>query len=397
MARIKSVLGLSAVATAALTALSMGSAYADYAPAAGDVIGVGSDTVQNMGNFLADGDNIGGIGYNAAGNKFKMVSFDATPDANDRAGYLNGSTSAALKPLTPTIVLRSGLQPVQRPNGSGAGIGALLADTTHKIDFVRMSRLPSVAEQNTAIGTSGVGSLRVIKIATDYLQIATAATTNSPAALTASQLVDIYLCKTTADQWSEVGGTSTNKIIPIVPQSGSGTRSTFLADLQAANGGTAVTPGSCVVTAEENDPSAITGAIAVGETTPRPADAIAPFSAGRKALYDSTQYFNDPTKTFAQTPVTLSSGIALLGGATPTSATYNNNRNLYIVFRDSDVNSATPFQPGGTKNWVRDLFYNPGSSVKPYVQSDNGQADIADGGGVPLYANCGAGNTVTSC
>src|SRR5450631_4285308 len=95
-------------------------AHADLAPAAGDVVGVGSDTVQYIGDFGADGDYLGDSGYNAAGNVNRLVSFDATPDANARAGYLNGSTNTTLAPLNPTIVLRAGATPIQRPNGSGA-------------------------------------------------------------------------------------------------------------------------------------------------------------------------------------------------------------------------------------------------------------------------------------
>ena len=44
--------------------------------------------------------------------------------------------------------------------------------------------------------------------------------------LSIAQLVDIYKCATTADQWSEVGGTSTAAIIPLIPQVGSGTGDT---------------------------------------------------------------------------------------------------------------------------------------------------------------------------
>ena len=61
-------------------------AYADYGPSGTDIVGVGSDTVQNIANFVADGDQNGDFGYNAADNPDKWVSFDATPDANDRAG-----------------------------------------------------------------------------------------------------------------------------------------------------------------------------------------------------------------------------------------------------------------------------------------------------------------------
>src|SRR5450631_2201532 len=154
-------------------------AFADYAPNAKDAVGVGSDTVQNITNFVADGDPFGdGGGYNSAGNKYKMISFDATPDANDRAGYLNLSTNASLKPLTPTITLRSGNSPVQRPNGSGDGIAAIIADESlststgvpHQISYVRGSRALTATEEGLFKAASPGGNtdeLETVKISDD--------------------------------------------------------------------------------------------------------------------------------------------------------------------------------------------------------------------------------------
>jgi len=369
-----------AVLSIAALGLSFGApAYADIAPNSTDIVGVGSDTVQNIADFLADGDpTAASSGVNSTVSKNRLFTFDATPDANDRAGYLNGSTSTVLKPLNPTIVLRAGTSPVQRPNGSGAGINALLADhpSPFKINFVRSSRLPTVAEQNTAIANGFVGGLHVVKISTDALKIAVADTTHAPASLTALQLVDIYKCNTT--NWTTVGGTSGTPI-PLVPQSGSGTRNSFLADLQTANGGVAVPLGACVQTVEENDPTSITGSSS-------PIDTIAPFSEGRDNLYNSG-YFRDPATPFPGATTGLNAGIHMLGG-------YVNNRGLYIVFRDADKNSATKWQPGSALNFVQALFL-PGGT--PYVASADGQAAIAAGGATPTYVDCGAGPTVTSC
>ena len=379
MARNKTLLGLGAVMTAAVTVCTMGAARADLAPSLGDSVGIGSDTVQNIGNFVADGDNLGDSGYNGNNPKFRMISFDATPDGNDRAGYLNGSTPAAPVALNPTIVLRQGLQPVQRPNGSGAGVTALINDGAgHNIDFVRMSRLPKVTEQQAAVAAAGVGALRVIKISTDALQLAVSNTTNAPAAaLTAQQIVDIYKC--TITNWSAVGGLA-GTIAPQIPQSGSGTGDTFRADLAALNGGVAVTLGGCVQTVEENDPASL-------NTNP---NAVAPFSEGRKALYDSG-YFNNPANKYGTPQVALTSGIKFTS-----IATYSDVRGLYIVFRDSDTGAAAKFQPGGALNKVRTLFYNPGGAA-PFIAGAAGQAAIAAAGGTPTFIDCGAGTTVTSC
>ena len=369
-------------AVLAVTALSLAlvaPASADMAPGADDIVGVGSDTVQNIGNFMADGDtNFAASGVNSSVSKNRLISFDATPDANDRAGYLNGSTSAGLRPLNPTIILRAGSSPIQRPNGSGAGITALNKDTAapFKINYVRSSRLPSVAEQNTAAGIAAFGGgLRVIKISTDALKAAVATTTNAPASLTAAQLVGIYQCTTTS--WATVGGTA-GTIVPLIPQSGSGTRSSFLADLQAANGGTAITLGGCVQTVEENDPAAITG---LGANA---ANAVAPFSEGRINLYNSG-YFRDPAVAFpggaAQT-----AGVKTTGG-------YVNNRGLYIVFRQSDATSTTKWQPGSTQNFANALFIGAGS----YAASGDAAGAIAAAGATQTYLDCGFGPSVTAC
>jgi len=380
--------GGAALAVAALGLTFAVPASADIAPNASDIVGVGSDTVQNMANFMADGDtSFSSLGVNSTVSKNRVFSFDATPDANDRAGYLQGSTALVPKPLTPTIVLRAGHNPVQRPNGSGKGIDALIADTGNQVNFVRMSSLPSVANQNAV-----TGGLRVIKISTDNLKLASATTTNVPAAgLDAATLAKIYTCTTGFTDWSSLGG-SAGVIIPQAPDAiNSGTGKTFFADLKAASGSSTYTYGSCVQTVEENDPTSITTARSAIGNLLDPADAIAPFSEGRFTLYASS-YFHDSTLPFP-TATVLTSGIKLYSGAT----NYLKNRGLFIVFRDSDKNSTVQWQPGNSLNWVQALFMNSNPLAPPYVSTTDGQAAIASGGGVPTYVNCGVGATVLSC
>jgi hypothetical protein len=399
-----SKLGIVGSGVCALALTLASPAFADYAPRPLDVVGVGSDTVQNINDFVADGDPFGdGAGYNGAGNKYKMISFDATPDANDRAGYLNPSTNSALNPLSPTIVLRQGTSPVQRPNGSGAGIAALIADTAHKINYVRASRALKATEESSYVGANPGDALDTVEISTDPLEIAysivgtnplggTNPASNSPAAgLTVAQLTAIYTCSSTARTWNQVGGTSTNNIVPLVPQAGSGTRSTFLADIGVA------TPGACVQTVEENDPSSIatasqpSAAVCTCTTTPAngtldPADAIVPFSAGRLALWSGVSgnpgYFHNPLTAYPGTSTSLSPGIALIAGVgTGSTQVYNDVRGLFIIFRNSDVNSTTVWQPGGTLNWAKTLFWGTTS----YYGNGNGDPFITAAGGVPLY------------
>jgi ABC-type phosphate transport system substrate-binding protein len=403
---------LSALVVAASTALggfalSLGTAlpaHADYAPGPNDVVGVGSDTLQYLLDFGDDGDTVGDPGYNSANNIFKVVSFDAVADSNSRAAYENNSTDANLLPLDPTIVIRAGTYPIQRPNGSGAGAAALNDDTSTSdptIDFARMSSAPA-ASQFTNI-TAGV---EVVTLGEENLEMAasSAEATNSPAGLSLQQLLAIYTCKDTT--WTSVGGTSTDTIIPEIPQAGSGTRSTFLAQLATVNGGTAVTPGTCVQTVEENDPTAITNLSTVTTnpsntaTTCTPnceADAIVPFSGSRLNLWngvsgDTTDsansgvgYFHNPTTAYPGGAV-LTPGIKLLTG-TPSDSNpvWDDVRQLYVVYPWADQQSTTPWQPGSKLNWAQALFCDPNGPA-PWFDTAQGLADISQAGATPDYS-----------
>ena len=261
--------GIAAAGTLAVAfTLAAQPAFADYAPAAKDVVGVGSDTVQYASDFIADGDYTGDGGYNTLGNKFKVVNFDATPDANARLAYGPGGDSAVradlgtggtegtgnqpgthtetgVCTLNPTIVLRGGQFPIQRPNGSTAGANAILADSS--INYTRAS-----AAKGSTLDPGSNGAFDSITIGTDDLEMLAATNTNA-VALSENQLNAIYSCS--ALTWNQVvSGGSPDRIIPLIPQVGSGTRSTFLADINLSS------PGGCVETVEENDPTAIAAA-----------------------------------------------------------------------------------------------------------------------------------------
>jgi ABC-type phosphate transport system substrate-binding protein len=409
--------GITAVAVGALAfgLLTVGAAaaHADTAPTGGDIVGVGSDTLQYMLDFGADGDFNGNSGYNA-GKSSRLVSFDATPDANARAGYLNGSTAASLKALNPTIVLRAGSQPVQRPNGSGAGVNALLADTAsvHSINFARSSSPLSAAQVATATGGSSVGNLHEVRLAKDTLTLATGNTTNAPA-LSKQQLFQIYQCNTGFTHWSDagVGGTSADTIIPVIPQLGSGTRKTFLTDIGftiASDGSSTPALGGCVKTYEENDPYALYldssgNQIAdpyASAAVPNP-DAIEPMSGGRLNMYTAGYFFN-PNVAFKASPPAGDEGtltplvkLQLTGTPSDTNALYTDTRGLYVIFRDADVTSAVHFN-GSAKNWVQTLFLS--SAGAPFFAGPAGGALLASAGVTPDYADCGVNpTTATPC
>jgi ABC-type phosphate transport system substrate-binding protein len=422
-------LGIASAGTCALIIGAAAPAFADYAPSAKDVVGVGSDTVQNMVDFTADGDPFGdGGGYNGVGNKYKMVSFDATPDANDRAGYLNNSSASSLQALNPTILLRQQTTPVQRPNGSGSGIAALIADvpTTKyphgEINFVRASRPLKGSEEQAFVTANPGDQLDTVKISDDPLEIAYSIPTANPlghtnpasnlpagAGFTLNQLKGIYLCQTGFRTWHDIfgGSASSDDIVPLLPQVGSGTHDTFLTDLY---GSKSAPVGSCVQFVEENDPSAIASAVeppnagGTGVTVPpngqpAAADAIAPFSAGRLALWNGVTpagspqnpgYFHDPTVAYPGSATPLSPGIALIQGVdVAANDIYNDDRGLYIIFRNSDL-SDPGWQPGSTVNWAKALFWGASSYY------GNGFADpyTVAAGGLPDYVQENVGFTV---
>lgn len=397
--------GLGLLATAALSA-GLPAAHADIAPQVHDVVGVGSDVVQNSVDFLSDSSPLGDPGYNAAGNVFRVFNFDATPDANGRgtfsdpslaSGAITGATQTGPTTgkytgtgvlLNPSVVLRAGQSPEKRPNGGTAGITALLSDAHHAIDFVRSPNLPPVASgttasyETTATGAPGVGPVDVIQFADDAQYIATASTTNAPAGLSLETLAAIY-CKNYSPAtytgqittWNQVSGNSagsTNTIQPLRPQDTAGVLKPFQAALAPFTSDKCQAWNSNVVQVQQNDPTTVAG---------NP-DAIVVFPLSRFKLLQSG-YFPDPSNTAyngskafpandatGKTTVPLSaSGITLqipagkpgagLTGTTAAAAgSYYADLPFYIFFRDSDV-TASAWQPGSTLNWVETLFYNP--------------------------------------
>jgi ABC-type phosphate transport system substrate-binding protein len=367
------------LAAAAATAFAIASpAYADSGARSGDVVGVGSDTAQNIVDFVLDGSPGVAGGYNSQGNNNRVMNVFATGDANGRAVYDGNcgtavastglapfcdSTTNKLPTLEPgTVVLRDGTDPVTRPNGSGAGLAALTADggsgfqnlPTGSIQFSRASRPPKSTEESACDALTNCGGLHSYRIATDTLGIATTTVgSNAPAGLSVAELVSIYECNVTT--WNALPGNtsgSTETIHPLLPQAGSGTRSFF----ETALGISDSNLGSCVRSVEEHDPTGI-------YQDPTPKDAIEPFSSGKLALINSG-YFQNPGYSgtgFANGAYTTGY-LHLLAGTPPDAGTnYNDTRPIFVVIKQADLGSLTPFQPGGSQNWAQALFSTSGA------------------------------------
>ncbi len=397
-------LSLVGLAATALPVLSSGTAGADYQPQAGDVVGVGGDTAQYAVEFAADGDVAGSPGFNGSGDKNRFVAFKATADANGRQSYTNSvTTGAASTLLNPTDVLRAGTDPVQRVSSSGSAISALLADqnSPEVINYVFSTSLPTSAQQTQA-GNQGWGYLHVVQIGTDSVQIAVdGASTDAPSGLSTAELLGIYTGAYT--QWNQLPGNSggsTNPIVALIPPSTSAIYKTFLADLTTANGGHTPAIAASVKTVEQNDPTAITG-----NTTP--ADAIVPFSTARLSLWNGG-YFYNPNAPFGTndsaagnnghgspfpqtgTSTPLSAGVKLLSQTAPDGgAAYDSPITDYVIFRQSDAASTTPFEPGSSLNWVQTLFSNPTTPTTAWFDKPAGEALVQAAGVTPSYDDLG--------
>jgi ABC-type phosphate transport system substrate-binding protein len=371
--------GLGALGASAMLLSLAGPALADGSPQTSDFVAVGSDTVQNASNFLFDGDQNGNPGFNYANRASRVFSFDANGDDNGRALYPASSTTA----LAVTEILRAGTLPVARPNGSGSGIAAITADSiggagystlpNGNINIVRASRFPKPAEQTACAAIADCGGLHVFQFATDDLQVATAVTTNATAALTDLQLAHIYQCDAGYTNWNgTLGGTSADAIIPVIPQSGSGTRSFFLADLHAALStfsATGSTLGSCVVTGQEHDPTSITSNVAKQ-------DVVMPFSTGKLALINGTE---PGGKAYFGTTVagTIMSNYSTGG--------YDAPRGLFFIVRDFDLANAAHYSPSATKNIYSYLF----SGATSFIARGSNNGLIQSAGLTPAYADLG--------
>ncbi|GAA4624726.1 hypothetical protein GCM10023196_026070 [Actinoallomurus vinaceus] len=208
---LKRVSTAAAIACAAAAlALPATPAVADPAagPATNDIVGVGDAHDQSALTALA-----GTYNGQATTPADKLASWDAT-----------GST---------TITPKAGCAPIERPRTSSEGIAALQADASGCVDFARSVRPAAGGEE----------SLAFMPYAYDGVSWLAGSVSNAPAGLSTADLAAIYTC--TARTWQKVGGTSTAKIVPLLPPSGSELRDFFLSAIGVTK------PGSCVGTGRD--------------------------------------------------------------------------------------------------------------------------------------------------
>jgi len=163
-------LGLvAATALAAALPLLASPAYADYAPAKNDVVGVGSDVLQYMIDFLANGDAYGDSGFGASNPHYLLVNIDATADANGRLAYgVSGGaaqgtvvgTGATFASGATTITVTGGTVPGPTQVGgavSGPGIASGTTLVSVSFDTVTLSAATTASESNVSLTFSPSG------------------------------------------------------------------------------------------------------------------------------------------------------------------------------------------------------------------------------------------------
>jgi ABC-type phosphate transport system substrate-binding protein len=260
--RMLSKLAVAATVVATAATLAAGPALADpvngsgkaVAPRAFDLVGTGSNTIEYVLDQLSVDYNGSHKTHNATHPWF--YSWDAT----------NPTTSA----IGDLIATKPSCAKIARPNGSGAGIATLLLNTkdpANKADFCDDYGRSSGGRTTQATGPGGVLFVALAKDNVSYATLAKGS--NAPKNLSLQQLHNIYNC--TATTWNQVGGKSTAKIVPVLPQASSGTRSFFLAAINitaASNPCWTTNPGL-----EENEGTA---KVFQGNK-----NAIVPFSAGK--------------------------------------------------------------------------------------------------------------------
>ncbi len=233
--KITKPLILGVVAGLALsTAAAVTPASAD--PVSGSYVAVGSDTLEASMDALANGTKATGSTVRIKANGLAIASYNAF-----------GSAKIQTKTTGPYFT---------RPAGSGKGVEALIAsirgtgflgtDVTGQVDIARSS---SSAGSNA----NANGNLIYIPYGRDaisYAYLPVSGHESDLASLTTAQLKGLYDGSITT-----IGGTTVNVMIP---QSSSGTRKTFLADIGVSTDSTCGVSACTSGSVPENDASQLT-------------------------------------------------------------------------------------------------------------------------------------------
>ena len=250
--------------TAALAAFGVAASLIAIAPAAnaepvadGYVV-VGSDTLQDVLNGLANGTNITGANVRSTGSGIVLSSFDA----------VGGTPNIQAKPGGPVF---------GRPNGSGDGVKALSrsidgnpydSGTPGDIGPVQIVGQVDVARSSSGATQNANGGLLYIPFGRDGLSYAHNSTNPAFDNIDQATLKGIFQGTVTT-----IGGTP---VVPVIPQAGSGTYKDFLSKIGVTESEVqAQVTAGVVKVGQEHD----TRALQNGQ--PMPANSVTPMSAAQ--------------------------------------------------------------------------------------------------------------------
>ncbi len=373
--KIAAVFGVTSAVIGLMATAAVADPPSGVRPGHLDTVGVGSDTTQNVLNAIASD-------YNAFGYKHNLYSYNAVGNPAN-------------------INAKGGCSAITRPNGSGAGIAALKANarpsgdsSDYCIDFARSSRAPQASDG------PGLAFVRFAQDAVTWSATTSSSKpTNAPTSLSNTELRAIYECnaailgggKRGPVTWNEVGGTGTDAVVPVIPQSASGTRAFFLAAIGITGTAPAVL-GSCVKgtdnSVEENEG---TNAIFSGSNSDNIVFpySVAVYLAQSQNGHDAGAQGNQVLRSAMSGTKAIAPTVGSAGNLTlnPQLATVGLTRFVYNVVRDDGSSTHVPA-------YLQKIFGNGSGHAYGYVcTSTASKADITSFGFRLLGQACG---TVTT-
>jgi hypothetical protein len=347
---------MAAIIGVALSGFALAPAQAE--PVSNSFSIVGSDTLEDVVNYIVNGSSISGAPVRLKSAGATLGSFDAT-----------GST---------TIITKENGVRFGRPNGSGDGVKALsrstdganyTAGTTGSPTAVITGQV-DIARSSSAGTANGAGELLYIPFGRDAIAYAYGASTATPStlatnlnSLTLANLTSLYTCGGNNQASSQTFGGQ--PVTAILPQAGSGTRKDFLSKIALSESLVlAAINNGCVKIGQEHDASTL----ATNEIMPMSASRWIAMANGASVLKKSSVATIAGVAATAGTPVDAVDGTG--SALTPNASYYAGStwgRDTYVVVEYKRVDSGDAAFDAALANAVsttntKSLTYN-GSSI----------------------------------
>lgn len=317
----KKLIAMTATAGVALSVLAFaGPAHAE--PVSSSYVVVGSDTLQDVSNALANGTGISGGNVRSFAGGKAIGSFDAT-----------GSVLIQTKTAGPRF---------GRPNGSSDGVKALsrsIDGAGYKAGTVGSPTVVITGQVDIARSSSGAGTTANATGPLVYVPFGRDALTYAHSGPIGFNVIDqatltgIFNCSIT-----QVAGVD---VVPVIPQAGSGTRADWLSKLGLTAIYATANP-ACVVVGQEHDTAMLADGV-----TPFPANGITAMSAAQwVAQATGAGIDRRGTTAVIGTPISGTPAVTGTGTATVPNAPYYANstwgRDTYMVAEYARVEVGNP-------------------------------------------------------